>query len=254
MDVRQLLGLPEILEIKSAVCVKPHPDDNEVGAGGTLLTLAKRGCRIVFVTVTDGRWGTEDSSVIAKELIAVRRREREAAGKVIGVAEQLELGFEDGGDYGERAVMEALIPILRREKPELVMTVDPWMPYESHPDHQKTGRAVAAAVLTAGNIQFPEAGSPYGVPQVAFYGSSYPNTRVDVTVTWEEKMKAILAHKSQFDNPEWVLLRQFFAEQAAEAFRRMHPPTPVGIASGYAEEFKVLARRQLHFFPAAVYM
>ncbi|RIV19653.1 PIG-L family deacetylase [Alicyclobacillaceae bacterium I2511] len=253
MDIRQLLGLPELLEVRSLVCVQPHPDDNEVGAGGTLLTLAQRGCRIVFVTVTDGRWGAEDPTVSAQDLIAVRRGERDAAGQMIGVAVQLELGFEDGGDYEERSVMEALIPILRKEKPELVMTVDPWMPYESHPDHQKTGRAVAAAVLAAGHIQFPEAGAPYGVPQVAFYGSSYPNTWVDVTATWETKMAAIFAHKSQFDNTEWPLLSQYFADQAAVAFRN-HAPMPGVVSSGYAEAFKVLSRRQLHFFPSAVYL
>ena len=250
MDIRQLLGLKQLEEVKSIVCVQPHPDDNEVGAGGTLAKLAEKGCRIVFVTVTDGRFGTTDPTVAPDDLVETRRQERERAGKLLGVSKQIELGFSDGGYYTEREVMEALIPIFREEKPELVMTVDPWMPYEAHPDHYKVGRAVAAAVLAADTIGFPEAGAPYAVPQVGFYATSYPNTFIDVSAYWDKKIEAILAHDSQFNTPDWPLLSQFFAYQASELFRVMKNNDGT---DGYAEAFKVLATLQLHFFPAAIY-
>jgi N,N'-diacetylchitobiose non-reducing end deacetylase len=253
MDIRQLLGLKPLEELKSIVCVQPHPDDNEVGAGGTLAKLAENGCNITFVTVTDGRYGTSDPTVTPEALIETRRQERERAGHLLGVSKQIALEFSDGGNYSEREVMEALIPIFREEKPELVMTVDPWMPYEAHPDHYKVGRAVAAAVLASDTIGFPEAGSPFGVPQVGFYATSYPNTLIDITPYWAKKIEAILTHDSQFNTPEWPLLSQFFAYQASELFQALKNQGGTMAVEGYAEAFKVLATRQLHFFPTAIF-
>jgi N,N'-diacetylchitobiose non-reducing end deacetylase len=253
MDIKQLLGLKPLEELKSILCVQPHPDDNEVGAGGTLAKLAANGCRIVFVTVTDGRFGTTDPTVDPDVLVETRRLERERAGQLLGVSKQITLGFSDGGNYTEREVMEALIPIIREEQPELVMTVDPWMPYEAHPDHYKVGRAVAAAVLAADTIGFPESGQPFAVPQVGFYATSYPNTFIDITAYWAKKMEAILTHNSQFNTPDWPLLSQFFAYQASELFQVLKNNGGTEAPGGFAEAFKVLATRQLHFFPAAVF-
>lgn len=263
MDITSILGVKDLREARSVVCVQPHPDDNEVGAGGTLALLAKAGCRIVFVTVTDGRYGTSDPAMDPHALAEIRRNEKERAGALLHVAEQVDLGFEDGGSYSERDVMKALLPILRDECPELVMTVDPWMPYEAHPDHYKTGRATAAAVLCAQNIAFPDAGRPCYIPQMAFYASSYPNVYVDVTNHWQTKMDAIFAHKSQFDHEEWPLLQQFFAYQAMQAHQKLlHQETlpknkrPANMdlthSQRFAEAFKVLSTRQLHFFPTAM--
>lgn len=253
MDIRQILGLKSLLEVKSVVCVQPHPDDNEVGAAGTLAKLSANGCRVIAVTVTDGRYGTDNPNLKPETLIEIRRKESNRAGQLIGVADQIELGFSDGGNYTEREVMEALLPLLRKEKPELVMTVDPWMPYEAHPDHYKVGRAVAAAVLSADNCSFPEAGAPCKIPQMAFYATSYPNTYIDITAQWEIKLAAILAHDSQFNNPEWPLLSQFFAFQASEYFQMLKEQENLSAEFGLAEAFKVLSTRQLHFFPMAVY-
>lgn len=254
MDLQQALGLKKLLDVASIVCVQPHPDDNEVGAAGAIRQLADNGCRIVFVTATDGRHGTNDPTVDPEELVQTRRLECERAGQILGVSEQIELGFEDGGAYTEREVMEALLPILRKEKPEIVMTADPWMPYEAHPDHYKVGRATAAAVLAASNIAFPEAGAPCSIPLMAFYATSYPNTFIDITPQWETKLAAILAHDSQFNNSEWPILSQFFGYQANEAFEALkkHQEAPMR-ETGLAEAFKLLSTRQLHFFPMAIF-
>lgn len=253
MDIRKLLGLPDLLDVRSVVCVQPHPDDNEVGAAGTLLALAERGCKIVFVTVTDGGAGVPNLTMSREEIVEIRCEERLNAGKLLGVSEQLELGFPDAGQYTEQEVVQRLIPILRKHRPELVMTVDPWMPYEAHPDHIKTGHAVAQAMLFSGNNATQRgAGEPYTVPQIAFYASSHPNTYIDVTSYWERKLSAILAHKSQFENAEWPLLSNFFAYQAQQLYQAGHMEARADEAR-YAEAFKLLSVRQLHFFPTALY-
>jgi LmbE family N-acetylglucosaminyl deacetylase len=252
MDIRKALSLPDLLDVRSIVCVQPHPDDNEVGAAGTLMALAERGCKIVFVTVTDGGAGLPRPDMTREEIVEIRRAERLHAGSLLGVTEQLELGFPDAGAYSEDEVARLLVPILREHRPELVMTVDPWMPYEAHPDHIKTGRAVAQAMLFTGNYATqPGTGEPYSVPQIAFYATSYPNTFTDVTPYWERKLGAILAHKSQFDNAEWPLLAGFFAYQAQQLFLASHAETATD-EPRYAEAFKLLSTRQLHFFPSAI--
>lgn len=252
MDIRKVLGLPDLLDVRSVVCVQPHPDDNEVGAAGTLLALAERSCEIIYVTVTDGRAGLPNATMTSEELVEIRRAERLKAGELLGVTEQIELGFPDAGAYSADDVAQLLIPILREHRPELVMTVDPWMPYEAHPDHIKTGYGVTQAVAFAGNYATQRGdGEPYSVPQVAFYATSYPNTFIDITAYWERKLAALLAHKSQFDNAEWPLLSGFLAYQAQQNFRAGNADA-LDDEARFAEAFKVLATQQLHFFPSAI--
>lgn len=256
MDIRALFGMPDLLDVRKIVCVQPHPDDNEVGAAGALMELARRGCEIVYITVTDGSSGVSgvtSTPVDSTELAVTRHAEIERAGAMIGVTKQIQLGFTDCGGYQEEEVAERLVHLFREHRPELVMTVDPWMPYEAHPDHLKTGMAVARALMFSGNsaVYPTQPGiAPCEIPQVAFYATSYPNTFVDVTADFQGKLAAIKAHTSQFDNAEWPLLAAYLADAAQEQYCiwRRDPD-----AKGYAESFKVLATRQLHFFPTALF-
>jgi N,N'-diacetylchitobiose non-reducing end deacetylase len=248
MNIRQVLGLPELLDVKKAVCIQPHPDDNEVGMAGTVLELANRGCEIVYVTVTDGRSGSFDGKLKGQELIEKRKQEVEAAGQLLGISKQIYLDFPDAGTYSEDAVFLELIRVFRQEKPEIVLTVDPWMLYEAHPDHIKTGLAVARAAMFSGNhVILPES-TPYAIPQVGFYHTTYPNTFVDVTVNWQKKVASIFAHDSQFGNPEGQMVSLFLSQQAQEHYRKAY----VG-NDGYAEAFKVLATQELHSIPTTIY-
>lgn len=247
--VRRMLGLPDLLEVKSVLAVEPHPDDNEVGAGATVKLLTSGGVRVVYLTVTDGRAGSEKPGMTAETMISTRRSERQDASRILGVEECYNLGFEDGGNWSEHHLMSVLVPLIRQFRPELLMTVDPWTPYESHPDHIKTGKAAAAALISAkSSIAFKGQGDPYDVPQVAFYGTAYPNTFVDVTATWEAKLAALRAHVSQFQHdPRSDLYLQFLTAEAERLYREHNAAEP-----GRIEAFKVLAQLQLHFFPDAV--
>ncbi|MCY0877690.1 MAG: PIG-L family deacetylase [Firmicutes bacterium] len=247
--IRQMLNLPALLDVPSVLAVEPHPDDNEVGAGATIKLLTERGARVWYVTVTDGRAGSEDKAVNPEELVAVRAEERAKVNQLLGISESYQLGFEDAGAWTERELTQALVPLIRRWRPAAVMTVDAWTPYESHPDHIKTGRAVSAAVIFAKNAVIQRGqGDPYEVPQIVYYGSAYPNTFVDVSATWETKLQAMRAHVSQFDTPNWALLSQFLTEEATRLYREHY-----GSAKrGQVEAFKVLSSMQLHFFPEAM--
>src|SRR5579875_2391892 len=69
VDIQRILGMKPLTDVKSVLCVQPHPDDNEVGAGGTLARLAANGCLVYYVTVTDGRYGGSESAVSAEALV-----------------------------------------------------------------------------------------------------------------------------------------------------------------------------------------
>ncbi|QRF22382.1 PIG-L family deacetylase [Alicyclobacillus sp. TC] len=262
MNIRSIMNLPDLLEIRSLVCVEPHPDDNEVGAAGTLFQLAQNGCQIHFVTVTDGAAGTSNPDVAGTKLAHIRRKERLQAAKLLGVTESIFLNFPDAGTYQVDDLTAQLVDIFRKLQPQMVMTVDPWMAYEAHPDHIKTGKAVAEAVLFSSNPCYkPEAGEPFAVQQIAFYATNYPNTYVDITHVWENKLAALLTHKSQFDNEEWPLLSEYLRLEANEiyALKLKHDQQLVTNSThgspknGLAEAFKVLSSRQLHFFPSALF-
>lgn len=249
-EIHALLGLPDLLDVSSMLVIEPHPDDNEVGAGATIKKLTDKGCHVVYFTATDGRAGSEDAAAKAEDLVRIRMGERQKASALLGVEASYNMGFEDGGAWGERDLMLALVPILRQFRPQMVMTVDPWTPYESHPDHVKTGKAVAAALIYSKNgVVLKGQGEPYEVPQVAFYGSAWPNVFVDVTETWEAKLEALKAHTSQFDTPLWPMLSSYFTAEAERLYREHIGSRP----GGRAEALKVLAAMQMHFFPQAMH-
>ena len=256
LQIREMLGLHNLLSCRKILCIQPHPDDNEIGAAGTILEWGKRGAEIAYVTVTDGRAGAFGSDVDPVEMVQQRHEEKQLAGNMIGITQHYDLGFPDSGCYREEDVTKQLVGLFREYRPELVLTVDPWSPYEAHPDHLKTGRAVAKALLFCNNVivyprssELPSA-APVDVPQVAFYATSYPNTFVDITSNWQRKLDAIMAHKSQFDNADWPQLSAYFEYSAQEFYRQLkHDET----ADGFAEAFKVLSTRQLHFFPTAIF-
>lgn len=240
MNIRDYLPFPDLDRCRNLLCVQPHPDDNEVGAGATIAKLAKAGCRVSYLTVTDGSKGTDDPKVSAQELSKIRRKETEDAGNILGVSEFRYLNYADGSFPDEKALCEGIVRVIREIKPEIVMTVDPFLLYEVHPDHRKVGMAVAEACLLSPNIHFAEEADAGGVPKkwkvsaVAFHTTAHPNSFIGVDETWDLKIKAILAHKSQFTPQSFRLIGMYFEDKArryaagkdfkrAEAFKVLPP-------------------------------
>lgn len=246
LDIRKTLGLPDLLDVRKAICIQPHPDDNEVSMGGTVAALRDRECEIVYITVTNGESGSPDGILKGEALAQVRRQEIEAAGEILGVTKQITLGYPDAMPYAVDDVVADLVSHFRREQPDIVFTADPWMMYEAHPDHIKTGQAVAQAVLFSGNRVLFSENPPFDVKQIAFYNTSYPNAFINVTPFWEKKMAALFAHQSQFGNEDGKMVEMFLTLQAEEIAKSKG-------WTGFGESFKVLASQQLHCMPSTVF-
>jgi LmbE family N-acetylglucosaminyl deacetylase len=227
---------------KHILCIQPHPDDMDISCGGTLAALADHGAHITYLTVTDGSAGTPVRMQEA-ELAAIRRQEQIAAGAHIGVRDYRWLDYSDAQWLPEAALQADLIRAIRETRPDTVFTIDPWLPYESHPAHRTVGLCAAAAVLFAGmpNIspdQLEDGLSPHNVQQIAFAFTAAPNTQFDVSATWARKLSAIRAHQSQFPDNVWPVYEHVLTAKGRE----------FGAQSGcaFAEALKVLAPFHLH--------
>ncbi len=244
------LPIPDLLRAKNIICVQPHPDDMEIGAGATIALLSGSGAAITCLTVTDGSAGTYDPAVDPEDLIITRRREAEEAAGTLGVNDLLWLDFADGGDLPYNEVRAEITRAIRRQKPDAVLVCDPWLPYEAHSDHNRTGLATAEACLLAGMPNFCPADlqdgfPPHTVGMIAFYYTAYPNTFVDVSAMWNLKMAAIGIHASQFPPPEAEKLKAYLTARARENAETQD-------ARGMLmESLKVLSIEHLHIFEEA---
>ena len=151
--------------------------------------------------VTDGAKGGLEPGFSEAQVAAIRRAEQEQAGKVLGVADIIWLGFQDTEVPKPETVREPLISLIREVQPDFVISLDPWLPYEAHPDHRRASMAAVEACLFAGlpmiQPEDMEHGLvPWQVTGIALALSLKPNTFIGIDATWEKKLEAIKCHRS----------------------------------------------------------
>lgn len=150
MDMQMLAALmspPDVQSIRKLLCIQPHPDDNEIGMGGIIAKLTAQGCRVDYLTVTDGALGDIGLTDGSRSLAEVRAEETRTAGKYLGVTHFIDLKEPDGSLGAIPALAEKIAEILRAGEYDGVACPDPWNTYEAHRDHVVTGLAAAQAAL-----------------------------------------------------------------------------------------------------------
>ncbi|HEV3496934.1 MAG TPA: PIG-L deacetylase family protein [Actinomycetes bacterium] len=221
-----------------ALAVYAHPDDPEISCGATLARWAAGGSEVHVLVLTRGEKGSKDPGVDPEDLARRRTAEMQAAGKVLGLAGRERLDVDDGELAGSTEVRERIVAAIRRTRPDVVVCPDPTAvifgdTYFNHADHRNAGWATMDAVSpAAGNPHyFPSAGPPHAVGVVLLSGTLEPNVWVDVTVSLETKVDALLCHTSQLEGSE-DLFREVLRGRAeaegraagvryAESFRRL---------------------------------
>jgi LmbE family N-acetylglucosaminyl deacetylase len=234
MNIYDILPKPDLFSFKHVLCVQPHPDDNEIGAGATIALMAQKGIKISYLTISKGKGGTNVMS--SQELVKQRQNELRAAGEVLGATYFEQLDLSDAHYPNERTLTEHIVEVIRRLKPDLLLTIDPHLPYEAHPTHRNTGMGVLDASLFASMKHFPTPDGvnspPHQVAAIAFYATAQPNTLVDVSTSFDLKLQAIRKHASQFNETEFNELATYLR------FRASLDGATLGVA--LAERFKVL--------------
>jgi bacillithiol biosynthesis deacetylase BshB1 len=171
------------------LAVGAHPDDVELGCGGTLARLASEGRAVGILHLTRGERGTRGTP-------EGRRAEAEAAAAALGAAAMDFLDCGDGGLRTGPAEEDALIAKLRQWRPDLVLAPSP---HDRHPDHTRGHQLVEAACFYAGLRHRGEA-EPFR-PAAMFAYMQHdlfaPSFVVDVTSSWEAKLASLRAYRSQ---------------------------------------------------------
>ena len=201
---------------KVALVIIAHPDDAEFGAAGTVATWAQAGWDVYYVVCTDGAAGgpddaTDVGSAARRRDSEVRKNEQRAAGRVLGLKDVVFLDYPDGLLEPTIELRRDLVRVLRRFRPSRVIFQSPdriWTPSlmirRFHPDHLAAGRAAMAAIYPASQNpwDFPELLEegllPHKVSEIYIMGAPVVNYFVDISNVIDQKIEALLAHKSQF--------------------------------------------------------
>jgi LmbE family N-acetylglucosaminyl deacetylase len=193
--------------------VLAHPDDPEFFCGGSIARWTNAGHVVEYCLITCGDKGTKDFSLDSVELCHIRQEEQRAAGSVLGVNKFYFLNYEDGYLTPSLELRRDITRVIRQARPDVLVTCDPRTLFVggnrlNHPDHRAAGQAALDAVFPAArdHLNFIELWrdehlEPHIVREVWVCGTLDPNTKLDVTDTWEIKIRALYEHKSQIGDP-----------------------------------------------------
>jgi len=195
------------------VAIFAHPDDLSIFCAGTLARWAEEGHNIYALCCTSGEVGTLRRDLTKEQVAATRERELKAANEIIGVRETIILDYPDAGFINGPELREKLVYFVRKLKADRVITFDPWVAYEVHPDHLIVGRMAAEAAAFAAfpllyTDQIKNGVEPYECSEVWFMGllGHKPNCFVDISSTLERKIEAALKFEATLE-----LLANLFA-------------------------------------------
>ncbi len=245
MTLESILPIPELFSARRVLCIQPHYDDNDIAAGGTIAQLAQKGVEVIYLTVTNDLMGVVDASMTDQAAAQALAQDQHAAGKIIGVGQQFLLNYPDAGEYQIETLRGDILKYIRLLRPDFIFTCDPWLTYEAHPDHIRTGHAVAEAVLFSSLPRIPSSDPAadaayrgHEIAGIAFYYTREPNQVMNISSTWEAKIAAIRCYKTQIpeaDADQLVMALTFKSQQICE-----------GKDFQLGEPFKVYDPRGLH--------
>ena len=208
----------------SILVIGPHPDDEELGMGGTIIRLASQGHRVHVVDMTNGE-PTPFGSV------EMRAREAAAAAKVMGVERTL-LGLKNREVVHDLASRHKLAAVIRVHRPD-------WMfvpyPIDAHPDHVAVSKIAEDARFDAKLSKSAIVGEAWYPKRIIYYFCTHlrmnfvPSFCIDITAQLDQKMKAVACYESQFKSNA--------AGNVPEMVRTLNGYFGGRIGTGYAEPF-----------------
>lgn len=177
-----------------ALIIAPHPDDAEIGMGGTIVALRKAGVRVVILDLSDG----EPTPLGSPE---VRAKETKIASDTLGVSERILLGLTNREIYDTVENRKKTADVIRSVRPTIVFA-----PYweDAHPDHVQASALVDAARFYAKFVKTDLQHEPWYPRREVYFFSTHMRVRVapsfvfDISDYLDVKMASIRAYASQF--------------------------------------------------------
>ncbi len=184
-----------------ALAIGAHPDDIEIGCGGTLAKWAAAGAQIHHLVLTDGSKGTWDRDRDIASLVAARQEEQREAARLLGGGEVRFLDRPDGELRNTIREQWEVSRFIRQLRPTVVLAHDPWRRYRLHPDHRNAGFVVTDALVAARDPLFftDQDLAPHRPVALLLFEADVPNHVEDVAGFEEVKIRALLAHRSQYE-------------------------------------------------------
>jgi len=218
-----------------------HPDDVEIGAGGTLLKHASTGKAIVICDLTYAELSSNGD-------VQTRQAEAKQAAKILRLKDRHCLGLPDRNILINEENIRKVVQVIRKYKPKTILA-----PYweDRHPDHEQCSHLVRESVFSAGIRKFaPEVGEAHKAANVFYYFINDfvdPDICIDITSMYEGKMAALESYKSQFEltegNVETPLNTGYFAQVRSREYIFGRK-----IATNFAEGFKSRGPVQMEYF------
>jgi bacillithiol biosynthesis deacetylase BshB1 len=208
----------------------PHPDDIEIGFGGSVALHVALGFRVGLCDLTRGELGSNGTP-------DEREREAESARAVLGAEWRTNLRWPDGGITGTDQQIHDVVGLIRDVRPRTVI-----IPYwnDRHPDHRAASEVLSRAAFKSGLRRFaPDQGDAWRPDWVAYYfiNDSAPESfAIDVSAQYDTKRRALACHQSQFRPPEGGMATRLTSPQFHQLIesRDAHLGALLGVAHAEA--------------------
>ena len=176
-----------------------HPDDAELSMGGTIAKLTKEKYKVGIIDLTKGELGTRGNE-------RTRQKEASLADRILNVSARVNLGIPDGDIHRTKENLMMVIKEIRKFKPKIIFA-----PYfnDRHPDHHDTSVLIKEAMFSTGLPKVKTFDNrveqkAYRPKKLIYYMQTYtfePSFIVDISDSFELKMKAVKTFKTQFFDP-----------------------------------------------------
>lgn len=181
------------------LAIGAHPDDVELGCGGTLAKLISEGKTVAVVDLTQGELGTRGTNL-------TRAEEAANASKILGFSDRVNLKMKDGFLQNSEEYQMQIVRMIRKYQPEIVFanSID-----DRHPDHAKAAKLVSDACFLSGLVKIEttldnenqKAWRPKQIFNYIQWKNVTPHFVIDVSDFMSKKIEACLAYKTQFYDP-----------------------------------------------------
>ena len=216
-----------------------HPDDVELGCGGTIISAIADGKKVGIIDLTEGELGTRGT-------VKTRYEEATAAAKVMGVEVRENLKMEDGFFKHDKKNVRLVIEKIRKYQPDIILCN---APEDRHPDHGRSSKMVAEAAFLAGlrKVETKDDGKkqePWRPSYVFHYIQDrylQPSFVIDITSSFEKKMEAVSCYTTQFisnasKDPQTYISSPQFLESIKARALMLGKRIGVGYAEGFVSE------------------
>jgi bacillithiol biosynthesis deacetylase BshB1 len=217
------------------LAIGAHPDDVELGAGGTLINHIKKGQKVGIIDLTEGELGSRGT-------VATRYSEAAEAGKIMGIALRENLQMADGFFKNDREHQLKLIRLIRKYKPNVVLAN---AYHDRHPDHGRGGQLIEDACFLSGlrkietfdGDTMQEAWRPARVFHYVQDRFIQPDFIVDISESFAQKMEAVRSYGTQFgsvgDGPVTYISQPGFLQNIESRAQQMGHAIGVRYGEGF---------------------